>query len=51
MARLTLILTLLPGIALAHPGHGVEAPHDHGILLVLALAVIAALVAFRIRRR
>ncbi|MDP3264376.1 MAG: hypothetical protein U1E06_10310 [Tabrizicola sp.] len=44
-------ITLLPAMALAHPGHAAPAFHVHWEIVALAALVLAAFVAFRLARR
>lgn len=44
-------ITLLPTMALAHPGHAAPAFHIHWEIIALAVLALAAGVAFRLARR
>ncbi|MBS3981045.1 MAG: hypothetical protein KGZ77_14825 [Rhodobacteraceae bacterium] len=44
-------ITLLPTMALAHPGHAAPANHIHWEIVAAAVVALAALVALVIRAR
>ncbi|MDH4172107.1 MAG: hypothetical protein OEW90_01780 [Betaproteobacteria bacterium] len=41
MKTVAAALTFAPGLAWAHPGHGVELMHAHGELALLVVLVVA----------
>jgi len=44
MKRIVLVVTACaPASALAHPGHGLAAVHDHGLAAVLIVVAVATL--------